>query len=98
MSLPCPTRTEGPAQAIGPIGPADCLRNRTPALSLEQRRNGCPCGQTSLAGPSAFEGRPHLAGGRRHYRRRPEGGHCRFTAATLLKGGKRSARLIPWSN
>jgi hypothetical protein len=45
-----------------PIGnQRTCRRNKTPALPLMR--------QTSLAGPSAFEGRPHLAGGRRHYRR-----------------------------
>ena len=36
-----PTRTEGPAPAIGPLGPADLPAQHTPVLPVERRPSIC---------------------------------------------------------
>jgi hypothetical protein len=73
-----PLGPEGAADAAGCVGCSGARAWRRPRLhppSTSQQQKPTAGSslmrQTSLAGSSVFEGRPHLAGGRRHYRGDP---------------------------
>jgi hypothetical protein len=60
--------TEGGVSILGP-GVREPAYVLVTAQATKSSRRVALDSVTSLARPSALEGRPHLAGGRRHYRR-----------------------------